>query len=72
MCFCRHWAQISFIMHCIGELMLAMAICLGLSIGASTPWRAAPTAAIMRSEPMAIIRDTSFKLMAGVPSAPEP
>jgi hypothetical protein len=24
-CFCRHCAQTSFIMHCIGELMLAIA-----------------------------------------------
>jgi hypothetical protein len=26
LCCCRHCAQISFIMHCIGELMLPMAL----------------------------------------------
>ena len=37
---CRHWAQISFIMHCIGELIEAMALCPGLRCGARMPWRA--------------------------------
>ena len=45
-------------MHCIGELMLAMATCPARRYGASTPWRAAFTAAIMRSEPMAMMRET--------------
>src|SRR5262249_32687994 len=34
---CRHCAQISFIMHCIGELMEAIALCPGLRCGASIP-----------------------------------
>ena len=36
-CFCRHCAQTSFIMHCIGELMLAMAMWFGCSNGWRTP-----------------------------------
>ena len=55
-CFCRHCAQTSFIMHCIGELMLPMPTCSFFRYGASTPWRAALTAAIMRSEPIAMMR----------------
>ena len=34
---CRHCAQTSFIMHCIGELMLPMPTCAGLRYGASAP-----------------------------------
>ena len=69
-CFCRHCAHTSFIMHCIGELMLAMAMWSGRRCGASTPWRAAFTAAIMRSEPMAMMRDTVLIGTSGVPSSP--
>ena len=39
-CGCRHCAQISFIMHCIGELIEPIARCEGLRNGASTPCRA--------------------------------
>ena len=45
-------------MHCIGELMLAMPTWSGFRCGASTPWRAAFTAAIMRSDPIAMMRST--------------
>ena len=55
-CGCRHCAQISFIMHCIGELIEPIAACAGLRYGASTPCRARATAAIMRSEPIAMMR----------------
>jgi len=47
-CFWRHWAQTSFIMHCIGELM-CRSPCARVEQGSSTPWRASFTAAIMRS-----------------------
>ena len=43
-------------MHCIGELIEAIARWPGLRYGASTVCRAAPTAAIIRSEPMAMMR----------------
>ena len=39
-CFCRHYAQVSFIMHCIGKLMRPMPTCLGSRYGARTPGRA--------------------------------
>ncbi len=57
-------------MHCIGELMLAMPTWPGLRYGASTPWRAAFTAAIMRSDPMAMIRDTLDSGTRSSPSSP--
>ncbi len=68
----RHWAQTSFIMHCIGELIEPMPMCRGERYGARTPWRARATAAIMRSEPMAINRSTSERRMGALPRAPEP
>src|SRR5262249_5975135 len=69
---CRHCAQISFIMHCIGELMEASALCPGLRCGASIPCRAWEPAAIMPSEPMAITRSTSPSGIGASPSAPDP
>src|SRR5262249_11182496 len=71
-CTCRHCAQIPFIMHCIGELMEAIALCPGLRCGASIPCRAWETAAIMPSEPMAITRSTSPSGIGASPSAPDP
>jgi NADPH-dependent glutamate synthase beta subunit-like oxidoreductase len=55
----RHCAHTSFIMHCIGELMLPRARCFFLRYGASASCRARATAAIILSEPMAMMRSTS-------------
>ena len=66
LCFCRHCAQTSFIMHCIGELMLPMARCRASSSGARTPCRASRTAFIIRSVPMAMMRSTSRELDDGL------
>ena len=71
-CGCRHCAQTSFIMHCIGLLIDPTALCPGISNGASTPCRAAPTACIMRSEPMTIMCAASASGTACAPNAPEP
>ena len=46
-------------MHCIGELIEPIALWPGFSSGASTPCRAAPTACIIRSEPMTIMWSAS-------------
>ena len=58
-------------MHCIGELMLPMPRCRGSSIGRSTPRLASCTAAIIRSDPIAMMRRTSGRgfLLAQLPLA---
>jgi len=72
-CFCRHCAQTSFIMHCIGELMLAMAYVLRLKQGLQNAvTRIANTAAIMRSEPMAMMRWICESGTSGSPRSPRP
>jgi hypothetical protein len=43
----------------------------GFMCAASTVWRAAPTAAIIRSEPMAMRRSQAAKGTACSPSAPD-
>jgi len=67
----RHWAQISFIMHCIGLLMEPIARCVGFRYRCRTPCRAAATAAIIWSEPMAMIRSVALNAIAWAPRAPE-
>ena len=69
-CGCRHCAQISFIMHCIGELIEPIARCAGLRYGASTPCRARATAAIILSEPMAMMRSPSASAIGCAPRSP--
>ena len=59
-------------MHCIGELIEPIAVCPGRRYGASTPCRAAPTACIIRSEPMTIMCSASLSGIACAPSWPEP
>ena len=59
-------------MHCIGELIDPIAVWPGFSNGASTPCRAAPTACIMRSEPMTIMCVGIGNGTACSPSRPEP
>ncbi len=59
-------------MHCIGELIEPIAVCPGFRYGASTPCRAAPTACIMRSEPMTIMWSACASGTACSPSRPEP
>src|ERR1051326_276686 len=55
-CGCRHWAQISFIMHCIGLLIEPIATCSSFRKSFNTLCLAWATAAIMRSEPIAMMR----------------
>ncbi len=69
-CRWRHWAQISFIMHCIGELIDPIAFASGRRRQASDARRAVVTAAIIRSEPIVISRSTSGKGMSTGPSLP--
>ena len=57
-------------MHCIGELIDAMPTWSGRRNGASTVFRARATAAIIRSEPMTMIRSTSESGIAISPSRP--
>src|SRR5207248_968472 len=58
-CGCRHCAQISFIMHCIGELMEPIALCFGLRKGLSSAWRAWATGAFIRCESVAMTRSAA-------------
>ena len=59
-------------MHCIGELIDPIAVCPGFRYGASTPCRAAPTACIIRSEPMTIMWSASRSGIVCSPSCPAP
>ncbi len=59
-------------MHCIGELMLASARCPGFSTSLSTVCRAWATAAIIRSDPMTMMRSTSGSRISAFPSFPRP
>jgi DNA-directed RNA polymerase subunit beta' len=53
-CLQRHCAQTPFIMHCIGELIEPIATWPGFRYGFKRPCRASLTAAIIRSDPIAI------------------